>query len=103
MKKNWSELSPEEKREQRFKRWLSPEGVNFNSPEAEASYKERVTRLIYTITLKEPDRVSVIANAGHVPARYCGYTIKEVMYDSEKVVKAWRKYVNDFEHVRSHI
>jgi len=98
MEKEWSELTSEEKREQRFKRWLSPEGVNFKSPEAEASYKKRVTRLIDAITLKEPDRVPVIANAGHVPARYCGYTIKDVMYDSEKVVKAWRKYVNDFEH-----
>ena len=98
MGKEWSELSPEEKREQRFNRWLSPEGVNFNSTEAEASHKDRVTRLIDAITLKEPDRVPVIANSGHVPARYSGYTIKEVMYDSEKVVKAWRKYVKDFEH-----
>jgi hypothetical protein len=98
MKENWSELSPEEKREKRFKRWLSPDGVKFNSPEAETSYKERVTRLIDAISLREPDRVPVIANSGHVPARYCGYTIKEVMYDSAKVVKAWRKYVNDFDH-----
>ena len=98
MGKEWSELSPEEKREKRFNRWLSPEGVNFNSPEAEESYKKKVTRLIDAITLKEPDRVPVIANAGHIPARHAGYTIKEVMYDAEKVVKAWRKYISDFEH-----
>ena len=98
MGEKWSELSPEEKREERFKRWLSPEGVKFVSPEAEGLYKKKVTRLIDAITLNEPDRVPVIANAGHIPARYAGYTIKEVMYDSEKVVKAWRKYISDFEH-----
>ncbi|MFC1820120.1 uroporphyrinogen decarboxylase family protein, partial [Thermodesulfobacteriota bacterium] len=59
--------------------------------------KERVTRLIDAIKLKEPDRVPVAANPGHIPARYSGYTIKEVMYDSEKVVKAWQKYINDFD------
>lgn len=95
---NWSQLSPEEKRERRFKRWLSPEGVKFKSPEAQAAYKVRVTRLIDAISLREPDRVPVITNSGHVPARYCGYTIKEVMYDSAKVVKAWKKYVNDLDH-----
>jgi hypothetical protein len=31
MGKNWSELSPDEKREERFKRWLSPEDINFIS------------------------------------------------------------------------
>ena len=98
MGKEWSELSPEEKREERFSRWLSPKGVNFIGPEAEILYKERVARLINAITLKEPDRVPVVSNPGHVPARYSGYTIKDVMYDSEKLVKAWQKYINDFEH-----
>ena len=98
MGREWSELSPEEKREERFNRWLSPEGVDFNSSEAEGWYKEKVTRFIDAITLNEPDRVPVFANAGHIPARYSGYTIKEVMYDSEKVVRAWRKYINDFKH-----
>jgi hypothetical protein len=32
--KQWSEFTYEEKREERCKRWLSPAGVNFNSPEA---------------------------------------------------------------------
>ena len=72
MEKEWSELSLEEKRAERFNRWLSPKGVNFNSPEAEELYKKNVTRLIDVITLKEPDRVPVIANAGHIPARYSG-------------------------------
>ena len=98
MEKEWSELSPEKKRAERFNQWLSPKGVIFKSPDAEALYKQNVTRLIDAITLKEPDRVPVFANAGHIPARYSGYTIKEVMYDSNKVVKAWEKYLSDFEY-----
>jgi hypothetical protein len=35
MGKEWSDLSPEEKREERFKRWLEAPGVKFSSQEAE--------------------------------------------------------------------
>jgi uroporphyrinogen-III decarboxylase len=95
--KNWSELSSDEKREDRFNRWLSPGDVTFSSPEAEKLYKQRVSRIIDAIKLKEPDRVPVVYSPGHVPARYSGYTIKEVMYDPDKLVRAWEKYMNDFE------
>jgi uroporphyrinogen-III decarboxylase len=94
--RKWSELSPYEKREKRFKRWLAPDGVTFNSPEAERLYRERVTRFIDAIELKEPDRVPVVFNPGHIPARYSGYTVRDVMYDGEKLAKAWEKYMNDF-------
>ncbi len=97
MEKKWSEFTPEEKREARFKRWLSPENTDFVSPEAERLYKERVSRFIDAVNLKEPDRVPVLQSGGCVPARYAGYTIKEVMYDPEKLVKAWTKYMEDFE------
>jgi len=97
MERKCSELSPDEKREERFKRWLSPDDVHFNSPEAERLYRERVTRLIDAIKLKEPYRVPVVFNPGHIPARYSGYTIKDVMYDAEKLAKAWEKYTHDFE------
>ena len=97
MGKEWSEMTPEEKREERFKRWLSPENTDFISPEAEKIYKERVSRFIDAINLKEPDRVPVLQSAGNAPARYYGYTIKDVMYDSDKVVDAWTKYMEDFE------
>jgi hypothetical protein len=31
MEKKWSDLSPDEKREERFKRWLSHEDISFNT------------------------------------------------------------------------
>lgn len=72
--------------------------MTFDSPEAKALYEERVTRLIDAIKFKEPDRVPVVYSPGFVPAKYSGYTVREVMYDSEKLTRAWLKYMNDFEH-----
>jgi hypothetical protein len=40
MEKKWTELTPDDKREERFKRWLSPPSVEFSSPEAAAAYKK---------------------------------------------------------------
>ena len=59
MGKERSGLSPEEKREERFNKWLSPPDVFFSSPEAEKMYKCRVHRLIDAIKMKDPDRVPV--------------------------------------------
>jgi uroporphyrinogen-III decarboxylase len=97
MERKWSGLSPEEKSEERFKKWLSPDRVNFSDADAEKLYKERVSRFIAAIKLEEPDRVPVVFNPGHAPARYSGYTVRDVMYDPDKLVKAWEKYLNDFE------
>ena len=52
--KHWSDLSWEEKREERFKQWLNP-AVTFSSQEAAKAYKERVTRFIKVIKLEEPE------------------------------------------------
>ncbi len=95
MPKEWSELSADEKRGERFKRWLSPKNINFISQEAEQLYRVRVQRFIDAINLKEPDRVPAVGAAS--AARYAGYTIKEVMYDVDKLIKASEKYMNDFE------
>jgi uroporphyrinogen-III decarboxylase len=94
---NWSALTWQEKREKRFKKWLEAPGVNFNSPVAKKQYQERVTRFIKVIKLEEPDRVPVILPAGYFPAIYAGYSLKEVMYDYQKLADAWRKFNHDFQ------
>jgi hypothetical protein len=71
-KKQWTDLTWQEKREQRFDRWLSPPKVNFVSPEAEKLYKERATRFIKAIKMEEPDRVPVWLPVGTYPAYYYG-------------------------------
>jgi len=50
--KKWTDLTPEERREKRFNRWLSPPDVKFSSPEAEKGYKARVTRFMKVINLE---------------------------------------------------
>ena len=45
MEKKWEEMSADEKQEAMFQRWLSPQDIEFVSPEAERLYKERITRI----------------------------------------------------------
>ncbi len=96
MDKNWNEMTLDEKREERFRRWLSPKGVDFISPEAGAMYRERVMRLQNVIQLKLPDRVPVYPAIGFFPAYYAGITPEEAMYDYDKLSMAWKKYLFDF-------
>ena len=97
MKKEWSEMTPDEKREERFKKWLSPAGIKFNNAGAEKAYKERVTRFIKVIKLEEPDRVPVILPAGTFPIYNAGMTLKEAMYDNKKTVEAYRAFFKEYE------
>jgi hypothetical protein len=97
MGQNWAELSPDEKREVRFKRWLSPPGVEFTSPEAQKIYQARVTRLISAIKLEEPDRVPVMLPPGFSPAPCGGITLQKAMYDYDELCRVWLKFLDDFE------
>ena len=98
VEKDWLELSGDEKREIRFQRWLNPENVEFINQAAKEGYQKRLQRFIDAIYLKEPDRVPVMQHGGYKPAHYSGYTIKDVMYDMEKMENAWLKYFRDFDH-----
>jgi hypothetical protein len=39
MEKSWREMTAAEKKQVRYRKWLSPEGVQFRSAEAEEKYK----------------------------------------------------------------
>jgi hypothetical protein len=54
--------------------------------EKEKLYKERQKRFDDVIALRVPDRVPVTANFYFFPARYYGYTVKEVMYDPQTLI-----------------
>ena len=103
MEKQWQELTPQEKQEALFQRWLQPKDsqgndLKFQSPQAEKLYKERVTRLKDAIQLKKtPDRVPIFPMLSFFPAFYGGITPQESMYDYDKLAEATRKYVLDFE------
>jgi hypothetical protein len=97
MDNKWTQLTPDEKRAERFKRWLSPPNTEFASPEAAKGYKDRVNRFIKVIQLEKPDRVPVMLPAGGFPLYHAGMTLKEAMYDNKKLVQAYRKFFNEFE------
>jgi uroporphyrinogen-III decarboxylase len=94
--KKWEDMTWQEKREERFKRWQSP-NVKFRSKEAEKLYQERTTRFIKAIKLEEPDRVPCMLPTGVYPPFYAGYTVREVMYDFEKLKKAYLKFIDEFD------
>lgn len=97
MEKKWEEMSKEEKREARFASWLAPEGVEFQSPEAEANYKARVNRFKDIIDLKTPDRVPILTLCTFMPAHLYGVTPGEVMNNGEKAYFVYKKYVEEYQ------
>jgi hypothetical protein len=98
-----NQLSPEEKKEALFQRWLTPKDpagndIPFQSPEAEKAYKARINRVRDAIEMtKLPDRVPICPLHGFFPVYHAGMTPHEVMYDYDKLTTAFKKFVLDFE------
>ncbi len=97
MDKSWKDMTPEEKREERFRRYLDTSGREFESPEAERLYKERAQRMYDVLHLKEPDRVPISLPSGYFAAYYGGGNLGSVMYDYDELKRSWLKYMRDFE------
>ncbi|MCJ7605389.1 MAG: hypothetical protein MUO19_05065 [Dehalococcoidales bacterium] len=96
MEKQWSEMTKEEKRDQRMEKYISGEGIKFRDARAEKMYKERVTRSVKANRCEEPDRVPVTLPTGHYPAYYAGHNFKECMYDANILRECWVKFMEDF-------
>ncbi|OGO07497.1 MAG: hypothetical protein A2Y92_03700 [Chloroflexi bacterium RBG_13_57_8] len=94
--KKWADMTWQEKREERFQRWINPTDVKFVSKEAEKLYKERVTRLAKAIRLEEPDRVPAFLPTGNFPAYWAGSSFHELMYDYKKGHRIWKQYMKAF-------
>jgi Holliday junction resolvase RusA-like endonuclease len=86
-------LSWQEKRELRFKKWLSPPGIQFPDSKSEKHYKARVTRIIKAITLEEPDRVPVVLPIGFIFGQNANKTYQEMAYNYDELGRAWKKLV----------
>ncbi|MGD0780035.1 MAG: uroporphyrinogen decarboxylase family protein [Dehalococcoidales bacterium] len=89
-------LTKEQKREQRLQRWVSPQGITFRDLKAEKLYQERVRRFIKAFLCEEPDRVPVMVPAGNFPIRYAGHNLKKLMYDHTLIRPTWAKFINEF-------
>jgi hypothetical protein len=97
LEKEWTELTPSEKREKRFKKWLSPTDAKFVNKSAEQNYKKRVKRLIDVIKLNEPDRVPVMLPIMYYPAYYANSSLRKIMYDFDELRRVWFKFIDEFE------
>lgn len=96
MQKEWKDLTRDEKREERLKRWLSPPDIQFSSQTAEKAFKERAVRLSNALLLKKPDRIPVTLAVGNFPAYYAGKSLYHMMYDYDELYRAWTKFLHDF-------
>jgi hypothetical protein len=102
MEKKWEEMSADEKQEVQFQKLLSPkdpEGndLQFQSPEAEAAYKESITRIKDAVQLKKaPDRVPVALLPSMFPFSNAGMTIEEAMYDYDKTIAAFKQFILEY-------
>jgi hypothetical protein len=66
------------------------------SKTAREQYEERKKRVTDVIALRTPDRIPVTASFAFFPARYCGYTFADMMYDPDKIWEASLKTILDF-------
>ncbi|MFH1646174.1 MAG: uroporphyrinogen decarboxylase family protein [Chloroflexota bacterium] len=96
MEKKWDDMTPEEKKQQRFRWWLEPD-IEFVSQEAKQAFKARARRLIDVYQVKEPDRVPVSLPVGNMPAYLDGTDLHSVMYDYDRLIKAWDRFNREFE------
>ncbi len=96
------QLSPADKQEALFQRWLSPADpmgnpIPFQSAEAEQAYRTRINRFRDAVRMeKTPDRVPVIVAPSFYPVYYSGMTPHDVMYDYGKLHTAFTKFALDF-------
>ncbi len=94
---NWNELTWQQKRQLRLESWINPPDVEWVSKEAEAGFKARATRLARASSLEIPDRVPCAVPAGWLPAYTAGITLKEAMYNPERMKWAWLKFLDEFD------
>ena len=97
MDKIWKEMSSDERLAQRLDAYVNMPCFEFASPEAEAKYRERATIIRDAFEMKVPARVPVFPSEGFFPALHAGLTMKEALYDYEKVAEAILAYVEEFD------
>ena len=94
--KKWADLTPAEKRQQRYDWWLNP-GIKFSSAEAEKNYRARAQRFIAAYKVEKADRVPVNLPLGNWPAYLAGTDLHTVTYDYDKLQQVWKKFYDMYE------
>jgi len=92
---NWNQMSPLERRKARLDAWQNAP-VQFASPQAEANYKERITRLRKIYDMEPHDRpvVDGFLGTNEYMVRRQGILGKDIVYNHAKL----RQPILDFHH-----
>jgi hypothetical protein len=88
---NWSEMTPEQKRQWRLNNFLNP-AFNFVSEEAKKAYLIRAKRMVDVYNVAEPDRVPLSLPVGNLPYSLYGVSERTAMYDYVQAVEACKKF-----------
>ncbi len=94
--KAWKDMTADERLAWRLEKWRNP-GIEFESPEAKATFEARCDRLIAAWELREPDQVPVNINAGWWPVTRAGVTPYQAMTDTETAMKCWIDFNQTFQ------
>ncbi len=86
--REWSELTPDEKRQQRLEGFIQAKDVEFVDKESETAYRQRARRLVDVYNVREPDRVPVSVRVGNLPFTSYGIDFRTSVYDYDKAVAA---------------
>ena len=97
MEKPWKDMTSDERLAHRLDHYVAMPGFEFASPEAEARYRERATIIRDAFEMKVPARVPVFPSEGFFPTRNAGLTMKETLYDYEKVADAVLAYCEEYQ------
>lgn len=95
---NWNTMSPLERRKARLDAWQNAP-VQFSSPEAEAKYKERITRLRKAYDMEHPDRIiaDLSMGAGEFALRRKGLLGKDMVYNHAKLREPLLEFHREFQ------
>lgn len=95
---NWNEISPLERRKARLDAWQNAP-VAFVSPEAEAKYKEKISRLRKIYDMEPHDRpvADLFMGANEYVVRRKGILGKDIIYDHEKLREPILEFHREFD------
>ncbi len=95
---NWDQMRPLERRKARLDAWQNAP-VQFASPEAEASYKQRITRLRKIYDMEPHDRpiADPFMGANEYIVRRKGVIGKDIVYNHEKLREPLLAFHRDFQ------
>jgi len=95
---NWNEMSPLERRKARLDSWQNTP-VDFVSPEAEAKYKEKISRLRKIYDMEPHDRpvADLFMGANEYIVRRKGFKGKDIIYNHEKLREPILEFHREFD------